>query len=59
MSIVFSIRSLLDVNKLVGKNYEEWLCNVRIVLTAEKITYVLDTVLHVPPDDASEEDIQK
>ena len=59
MSIAYSIRGLLDVNKLTGKNYDEWLRNVRIVLTAEKIAYVLDTTLPVPPDGASEEDIQK
>ena len=52
-----SLRDILDAKKLTGPNYVDWLRNLRIILTQEKVSYILD----VPaPDslgkDASEEE---
>ena len=32
----FSLRSVLEKDKLNGTNYADWICNLRIVLRAEK-----------------------
>ena len=54
MSTIVNLRSILDANKLTRTNFMDWLRNLRIVLRAEKITYVLDAPLLVPPSvDAS------
>src|SRR5262249_7650921 len=58
MSIAYSLRGLLDTNKLEGKNFEDWLRNVRIVLNADKLLYVLDTYLVKPAEGSSEEEVQ-
>src|SRR5262249_8907039 len=58
MVIVHSLRGLLDTNKLEGKNFEDWLRNIRIVLTADKLLYVLDTDLAEPVEGSSEEEVQ-
>ena len=42
MSTIANLRSILDANKLIGANFMDWLRNLRIVLKAERITYVLD-----------------
>ncbi|KAK4368090.1 hypothetical protein RND71_011882 [Anisodus tanguticus] len=39
-----SLKMLIEMNKLTGPNYLDWLRNLRIVLRQEKIEYVLDTV---------------
>ncbi|RZR78172.1 hypothetical protein BHM03_00003432 [Ensete ventricosum] len=39
------LRGILDVNRLIGPNYMDWLHNLRIVLSEEKITYVFDTIM--------------
>ena len=39
---------ILDTNYLTGPNYADWLHNLRIDLIAEKIVYVLDTVILKP-----------
>ena len=31
------------LNKLIGPNYVDWLKNLRIILTQEKNSYILDT----------------
>ena len=50
----FALRSVLEKDKLNGTNYLDWICNLRIVLRAEKKEDVLDTPLPpVPADDAS------
>ena len=57
MSLSNPLRDILDVNRLTGPNYMNWLCNLRIVLTVEKIAYVLDTVMPMPQEGASEDEI--
>ena len=48
---------ILDANKLIGPNYVDWLRNLRIVLTQEKLSYILDSSdLEVIKEDASEEE---
>ena len=41
----FSLRSVLEKDKLNGTNYADWIRNLRIVLRAEKKEEVLDTPL--------------
>ena len=53
------LRGILDVNRLTGPNYTDWLRNLRIVLTAEKIVYVLDTVMPMPEEGASDDEIAR
>ena len=49
----FSLRSILEKDKLNGTNYTDWIRNLRIVLRAEKKEDVLDTPLpEEPADDA-------
>lgn len=54
-----SLNPQLDIlltNRLTGPNFSDWLSNLRIVLTLEKIGYVLKSpVPEKLPDDASEE----
>ena len=49
MSTIVNLRSILDANKLIGTNFMDWLRNLRIVLRAKKIAYVLDAPLLVFP----------
>ena len=52
-----SLRSILDANKLIGPNYVDWLRNLKIVLSQEKLSYILDTLALEPlGEDASQED---
>ena len=55
MASLLSLRGTLDANKLIGYYYVDWLRNLRIILTQEKIFYILDTLA---PDslDAFEEE---
>ena len=48
-----SIRSTLEKNKLVGRNYLDWHRNLRIVLRQEGKSHVLDTELVEPGPDAT------
>ena len=34
--------SILDSNKLTDQNYVDWLRNLKIVLSQEKLSYILD-----------------
>ena len=43
MTSSLSLRSILDANKLTGPNYVDWLRNLSIILTQEKVSYILDT----------------
>ena len=53
----FSLRSVLEKDKLNGTNYADWIRNLRIILRAEKKEDVLDTpLLEVPADDAPTEE---
>ena len=50
----FTLRSILEKDKLNGTNYADWIRNLRIVLRAEKKEEYLDTPLpDEPADDAS------
>ena len=55
MSLSNPLHGILDVNRLTGPNYTDWLRNLRIVLTAEKIMYILDIVMPTPEEGTSEE----
>ena len=53
---------ILDTDRLIGINYKDWLRNLRIVLSFEKLTYVLDQDMpvlsaHPSPDQQAEEKI--
>jgi len=41
----FSLRFVLEKEKLNGNNYADWIRNLRIVLRAEKKEEILDTPL--------------
>ena len=57
MASSLSLRSILDVNKLTGPNYVDWLRNIKIVLSQEKLSYILDAPTLEPlGEDASEEE---
>ena len=43
MASSLSLRSILDANKLTGPNYVDWLRNLKIVLSKEKLSDILDT----------------
>ena len=47
----FTLRSILEKDKLNGTNYADWIRNLRIVLRAEKKEDILDTPLPVEPTD--------
>ena len=57
MSTTVNLQSILDANKLTNANFINWLRNLRIVLRAERIAYVLDgRFLEFPVVDAFDED---
>ena len=57
MSSTMNLRSILDANKLTNANFLDWVRNLRIVLKAERIIYVLDgPLLESTVVDASDED---
>ena len=43
MASSLSLCSILDINKLTGTNYVDWLRNLKIVLSQEKLSYILVT----------------
>ncbi|CAD6204194.1 unnamed protein product [Miscanthus lutarioriparius] len=47
----FTLRSILEKDKLNGTNYADWIHNLRIVLRAEKKEEILDTPLPQEPVD--------
>ncbi|XP_066382580.1 uncharacterized protein [Miscanthus floridulus] len=47
----FTLRSILEKDKLNGTNYTDWIRNLRIVLRAEKKEEILDTPLPDEPAD--------
>src|SRR4051812_40222928 len=50
----FSLRSILDKDKLNGTNYTDWVHNLRIFLRSDKKETVIDTpILDEPADNAS------
>ena len=56
MTSSLSLRSILDANKLTGPNYVDWLRNLSIILTQEKVSYILDTPA---PDSLGEDAFEK
>ena len=56
MSLSNSLRDILDVNKLISPNFTDWYQNLRIILTTEKIAYVLEEIVLEPSEGTSEED---
>ena len=57
MTSSVNLRSILETNKLVGPNFLDWFRNLKIVLKAEKIGYVLNAPIPPPPvEDASDND---
>ena len=62
MTSSVNLRSILDTNKLTGPNFLDWYRNLKIVLRAEHILYVLDAPIETPPEDATDkvlDEIQK
>ncbi|XP_066320662.1 uncharacterized protein [Miscanthus floridulus] len=47
----FTLRSILEKDKLNRTNYADWICNPRIVLRVEKKEEILDTPLPDEPAD--------
>ena len=57
MSSIVNLKSILDANKLTNANFMDWVRNLRIVLKAERIAYVIDGPLPESPSfDAYNED---
>ena len=52
MASSLSLRGILDTNKLIRSNYVDWLRNLKIILTQEKVSYILD----IPAPDSLEKD---
>jgi hypothetical protein len=50
-TLEFSLRAILEKDKLNGTNYTDWMCNLRIILRAEKKEEVLDIPLPEEPDE--------
>jgi hypothetical protein len=50
----FTLRSIIEKDKLNGTNYTDWIYNLRIVLRAQKKEDILDTpLLEKPANDAT------
>ena len=58
MASLLSLWKILDFNKLIDPNYVDWLRNLKIVLTQEKLSYILDvSEPQEVGDDAIEEEV--
>ena len=57
MSLSNPLFGILDANKLTDPNFTDWYQNLRIILIAEKIAYVLEEIVLEPSKGASEEDV--
>ena len=44
MALNLSLQGILDANKLTSLNYVNWLRNLRIILTQEKLSYIFDSL---------------
>ena len=42
-----SLARILEINHLIDTNYKDWLRNLKIILTSEKLSYILDQDLVV------------
>ena len=57
MASTLTLWDILDANKLIDLNYVDWLRNLRIVLTQEKLSYILDSLNpKLIREDSSEEE---
>ena len=57
MASSLSLHSILDANKLIGPNYVDWLRNLKIVLSQEKLSSIFDAPTLEPlGEDALEEE---
>ncbi|RWV91776.1 hypothetical protein GW17_00045905 [Ensete ventricosum] len=59
MSLTNPLHGILDANRLTGPNYTDWLRNLRIILTTEKITYVLDIIVPTLEEGASKDKVAR
>ncbi|KAH6770801.1 hypothetical protein C2S52_015604 [Perilla frutescens var. hirtella] len=50
-----NLSTILKENKLIGENYNDWIRNLNLVLTAEGHRYVLEEVCPQKPDEGSDE----
>ena len=50
-----SLKLILDKNKLTGTNYKDWLRNINIALTYDKVIYVTTTSGPLPLNEKSTE----
>ena len=48
-----SLKFLLEKNTLVGSNYQDWLRNIKLVFSLEKINYVLTDPTPVKPKEGA------
>ena len=44
---------ILETNRLIETNYKDWLKNLRIVLSSDKLTHVLDQKIPMLPTHSS------
>ena len=57
MASSLSLKGILNANKLIRSNYVDWLKILRIILTQEKVSYILDTpASNTIGEDTSEEE---
>ena len=58
MASSLSLQKILDSNKLIDPNYVDWLRNLKIVLTQEKLSYIFDiSEPQEDRDDTTEEEV--
>ena len=58
MSNFNPLAKILDTNHLTGPNFDDWLRNLKIILTSDKIAYVLDGPMPESlPEGSSEEEL--
>ena len=50
MSASNPLAHIFETNHLIGTNYKDWLRNLRIILTSEKLSHILDQDLVVLPN---------
>ena len=53
MSLSNPLLGILDANKLTSPNFTDWYQDLRFVLTAKKIAYVLEEIVLEPSKAAS------
>ena len=51
MSASNLLAKILETNKLIGSNFKDWLWNLKVILSSEKLAYILDQDLPPLPTD--------